>query len=129
MNCPSSTCAWHKICPISQHKPTKLTDLFGALVLLSPFAVFAQDVSVGSPAESSGSPQTSVIQRVEIVARQGSTELRRAASFAKQIYGREELDRYGDTNALDVMRRCERGHRRPAHARPRRRLYPNSDQR
>ena len=47
----------------------------------------------------------SVIQRVEIVARQGSTELRRAASFAKQIYGREELDRYGDTNALDVMRR------------------------
>ena len=105
MNCPSSTCAWHKICPISQHKPTKLTDLFGALVLLSPFAVFAQDVSVGSPAESSGSPQTSVIQRVEIVARQGSTELRRAASFAKQIYGREELDRYGDTNALDVMRR------------------------
>jgi len=31
--------------------------------------------------------------------------LRRAASFAKQIYGREELDRYGDTNALDVMRR------------------------
>ena len=28
----------------------------------------------GIPAESSGSPQTSVIQRVEIVARQGSTE-------------------------------------------------------
>jgi iron complex outermembrane receptor protein len=39
------------------------------------------------------------------VGRQGSTELRRAASVAKQIYGREELDRFGDTNALDVMRR------------------------
>jgi iron complex outermembrane receptor protein len=39
------------------------------------------------------------------VAKQGSTELRRAASVAKQIYGREELDRYGDTNTLDVLRR------------------------
>jgi iron complex outermembrane receptor protein len=42
---------------------------------------------------------------VEIAARQGATDLRRAASVAKQIYGREELDQYGDTNALDVLRR------------------------
>jgi outer membrane receptor for ferrienterochelin and colicins len=42
---------------------------------------------------------------VEIAGRLGSTELRRAASVAKQIYGREELDRFGDTNALDVLRR------------------------
>ena len=74
-------------------------------VFFLPLGVFAQDVGVGSPAEPGVSTQPSVIQRVEIVARQGSTELRRAASFAKQIYGREELDRYGDTNALDVMRR------------------------
>lgn len=75
------------------------------LVLLAPLSVSAQDAGIGTPTEPTGSPQPSVIQRVEIVARQGSTELRRAASFAKQIYGREELDRYGDTNALDVMRR------------------------
>lgn len=75
------------------------------LVLLAPLGVSAQDAGIGTPTEPTGSPQPSVIQRVEIVARQGSTELRRAASFAKQIYGREELDRYGDTNALDVMRR------------------------
>lgn len=74
-------------------------------VFFLPVGVFAQDVGVGSPAEPGVSTQPSVIQRVEIVAKQGSTELRRAASFAKQIYGREELDRYGDTNALDVMRR------------------------
>jgi len=74
-------------------------------VFFLPLGVFAQDVGVGSPAEPGVSAQPSVIQRVEIVARQGSTELRRAASFAKQIYGREELDRYGDSNALDVMRR------------------------
>jgi len=75
------------------------------LVFFLPLGVFAQDIGAGSPTEPGVSAQPSVIQRVEIVARQGSTELRRAASFAKQIYGREELDRYGDTNALDVMRR------------------------
>lgn len=75
------------------------------LVLLLPLGAFAQDAGLGTPAEPTGGPQPSVIQRVEIVARQGSTELRRAASFAKQVYGRDELDRYGDTNALDVMRR------------------------
>jgi iron complex outermembrane receptor protein len=74
-------------------------------VLSAPLSVWAQDSSVGGQAEPSATPQTSVIQRVEIVGRQGSTELRRAASVAKQIYGREELDRYGDTNVLDVMRR------------------------
>ena len=97
--------AWYPAYFLSQHITSKSTGILGALVLCLPLAVFAQDTGIGSPVESSGSPQTSVIQRVEIVARQGSTELRRAASFAKQIYGREELDRYGDTNALDVMRR------------------------
>ena len=72
-------------------------------VLAAPMGIWAQDSSVSGQAEPSATPQTSVIQRVEIVGRQGSTELRRAASVAKQIYGREELDRYGDTNALDVM--------------------------
>jgi len=97
--------AWQYPCALSHYKPAKSAGILRTLMLLAPLGVFAQDNSVGSPAESSGSGQTSVIQRVEIVARQGSTELRRAASFAKQIYGREELDRYGDTNALDVMRR------------------------
>ena len=97
--------AWQYPCALSHHKTAKSAGILRTLMLLAPLGVFGQDVSVGSPAESSGSGQTSVIQRVEIVARQGSTELRRAASFAKQIYGREELDRYGDTNALDVMRR------------------------
>jgi iron complex outermembrane receptor protein len=64
-----------------------------------------QDAAVGVQTEPGTGNQPSVIQRVEIVARQGSTELRRAASVAKQIYGREELDRYGDTNTLDVLRR------------------------
>ena len=73
--------------------------------LTAPISVWAQDSSIGGQAETTTAPQPSVIQRVEIVGRQGSTELRRAASVAKQIYGREELDRFGDTNVLDVMRR------------------------
>jgi iron complex outermembrane receptor protein len=73
--------------------------------LTAQISVWAQDSSVGGQTETTTAPQTSVIQRVEIVGRQGSTELRRAASVAKQIYGREELDRFGDTNVLDVMRR------------------------
>lgn len=40
-----------------------------------------------------------------MAALQGAIDLRRAASLTKQIQGREELDRYGDTNALDVLRR------------------------
>ncbi|MBL8330974.1 MAG: TonB-dependent receptor [Rubrivivax sp.] len=63
----------------------------------------AQDAGPGQP--DPATPQQSSVQRVEVIARQGANDLRRAASVAKQIYGREELDRFGDTNVLDVMRR------------------------
>jgi len=76
----------------------------GALLAVTP-GVYAQEAGPGGQAESTSSTQPSVKQNVEIVARQGSTELRRAASVAKQIYGREELDRFGDTSTLDVLRR------------------------
>ena len=77
-----------------------------ALALLTtPPAVLAQDAGPGGQSEPASGAQPSVTQRVEIAGRLGSTELRRAASVAKQIYGREELDRFGDTNALDVLRR------------------------
>ncbi len=74
-------------------------------LLVSPMGVRAQDAGPAGQGENTATSQPSVKQNVEIVARQGSTELRRAASVAKQIYGRDELDRYGDTNALDVLRR------------------------
>ena len=73
-------------------------------MLAGPLAASAQDAGPGGQSETTA-PQASSVQRVEIAARQGSTELRRAASVAKQVYGREELDRFGDTNALDVLRR------------------------
>jgi iron complex outermembrane receptor protein len=85
--------------------PRQTATWMALAALTAPISVWAQDSSVGGQTETTTAPQTSVIQRVEIVGRQGSTELRRAASVAKQIYGREELDRFGDTNVLDVMRR------------------------
>ncbi len=86
----------------NQVHPSQLMVL---LALAYPLGGMAQDSSVGGQTETGSGSQQSTVQRVEIVGRLGSTELRRAASVAKQIYGREELDRYGDTNALDVLRR------------------------
>jgi iron complex outermembrane receptor protein len=63
----------------------------------------AQDAGPGQA--DPATPQPTSAQRVDIVGRQGASDLRRAASVAKQIYGREELDKFGDTNVLDVMRR------------------------
>jgi iron complex outermembrane receptor protein len=99
MKCPSPFNARQRAFPM---RPTAEAALL--LSLCAPMFAIGQD-AVGVQTEPGTGNQPSVIQRVEIVAKQGSTELRRAASVAKQIYGREELDRYGDTNTLDVLRR------------------------
>lgn len=85
--------------------PTRIAGAVALLLLAGAPAALAQDAGPGASTEPAAGAQPSSVQRVEIAARQGSTELRRAASIAKQIYGREELDRYGDTNTLDVLRR------------------------
>lgn len=84
---------------------THIAGAVALLLLAGAPAALAQDAGPGASTEPAAGAQPSSVQRVEIAARQGSTELRRAASIAKQIYGREELDRYGDTNTLDVLRR------------------------
>ena len=75
----------------------------GALGWLSPYAAQAQEgPGAGEPAAQ---PTPSASQRIEVIGRNSSTDLRRQSKVAKQVYGREELDSYGDTNVLDVMRR------------------------
>ncbi len=75
----------------------------GAFGLLAPLAAQAQEgPGAGEPAAQ---PTPSAQQRIEVVGRNSSTDLRRQSKVAKQVYGREELDSYGDTNVLDVMRR------------------------
>jgi outer membrane receptor for ferrienterochelin and colicins len=73
--------------------------------LLSHAAALAQDAAGPGQGEATPPQTTSAQQRVEITARQSATDLRRDSRVAKQVYGRDELDKYGDTNALDVMRR------------------------
>jgi len=64
----------------------------------------AQAQEVGSNQEGGPAPGAK-LERVEISTRQTDTELRRRASIAKQVYGREELDKFGDTNVADVLQR------------------------
>ncbi len=82
---------------------TKTQKLAFTVMAVAACTAQAQDTGAGQPEPSGNQPSS--VQRVEIAARQSATDLRRAASVAKQIYGREELDQYGDTNALDVLRR------------------------
>lgn len=103
--CPSSARPAGQRAPrAGARRRHRLAQAAALALLAGPLAAQAQDAGPGTQTETTG-PQPSSVQRVEIAARQGSTELRRAASVAKQIYGREELDRFGDTNALDVLRR------------------------
>ncbi len=78
-----------------------------ALVLLaSPALVLAQDIPAGLGDTPARPQQGSRLERVELSSRQQSdTDLRRKSQVAKQIYGREEMDKYGDTNVSDVLKR------------------------
>jgi outer membrane receptor for ferrienterochelin and colicins len=50
--------------------------------------------------------QPGQLERVEVRGqRANDNEMRRRAPVAKQIYGREELDKYGDTQLSDVLKR------------------------
>ncbi|MDT8998581.1 TonB-dependent receptor [Paucibacter sp. APW11] len=73
-------------------------------VLAAPSA-HAQDLPPGV-GEPQPRPAGTKLERVEISSRSlGDTDLRRKSPVAKQIYGREEMDKYGDTNLADVLKR------------------------
>ena len=75
------------------------------LIAFAPFLVSTQVFAQEIPAIGDQTPRPPT-QRVEVGARLlNGTELRRNAMVAKQLYGREELDKYGDTNVLDVLKR------------------------
>ena len=65
----------------------------------------AQDLpgGVGDPTRA---PTGNRLDRVEVISRQQSdTDLRRRSQVAKQSYGREDMDKYGDSNVADVLKR------------------------
>lgn len=76
------------------------------------FAAMAM-LCLASPAQAQqevesdkNAPSATVLERVEVRAkRPGVVEIRRLSSVAKQIYGREELDQFGDTDLAATVRR------------------------
>ena len=78
------------------------TPALASLLLLCPALVLAQqevDRAATSPT------QNSQLERVSVTRQQTDTDLRRREPVAKQLYGREELDKYGDTQLSDVLKR------------------------
>ena len=66
----------------------------------------AAQEGAGLPGDGAPRAPGARLDRVEITARpQTDTELRRRAPVAKQVYGRAELDQYGDTSIADVLKR------------------------
>ncbi|MDM4767457.1 TonB-dependent receptor [Pelomonas sp. SE-A7] len=83
---------------------TKKHTIAAACALMLSGAAMAQE---GPQGPGDGQPRAGAkLERVEISARpQSDTDLRRKSQVAKQIYGREELDKFGDTNVADVLKR------------------------
>jgi len=86
----------------------KLAPITAACLSLIAGLAAAQGTPGGAPgADDTPAPRPGArIERIEITARpQTDTDLRRRAPVAKQIYGREEIDKYGDTSVADVLKR------------------------
>ena len=87
----------------------KLAPITAACSALLFGVCVAQEAPGGAPGVGgdSAAPRPGArIERIEVTARpQTDTDLRRRAPVAKQIYGREEIDKYGDTSVSDVLKR------------------------
>lgn len=78
------------------------TPALASLLLLCPALVLAQqEVDRAATPQSPGNQ----LERVEVRRTLTDTDLRRREPVAKQLYGRDELDKYGDTQLSDVLKR------------------------
>ncbi|MFN3302544.1 MAG: TonB-dependent receptor plug domain-containing protein [Roseateles sp.] len=80
------------------------TPALASLLLLCPALVLAQQ-EVDRASTSTPTPGNQQLERVSVTRQQTDTDLRRREPVAKQLYGREELDKYGDTQLSDVLKR------------------------
>jgi iron complex outermembrane receptor protein len=74
-----------------------------SLLLLCPALALAQQEVDRAAPTSPGTPNQ--LDRVEVRRTLTETDLRRREPVAKQLYGRDELDKYGDTQLSDVLKR------------------------
>lgn len=75
-----------------------------SLLLFCPALVLAQQ-EVDRAQSNPPTPGNQQLERVTVKSQQTDTDLRRRQPVAKQLYGREELDKYGDTQLSDVLKR------------------------
>ena len=75
-----------------------------SLLLLCPALVLAQQ-EVDRATNTAPPANNNQLERVSVTRQQTDTDLRRRQPVAKQLYGREELDKYGDTQLSDVLKR------------------------
>ena len=68
-------------------------------------AVLAALVHVASPAGAQQADTAKPVAQVEVTGQTASYDARRDDTAMKIVVGREELDRYGDTSVLDVLKR------------------------
>lgn len=79
------------------------TPALATLLLLSPALALAQQEV--DRAATSPTPNNQQLERVSVTRQQTDTDLRRREPVAKQLYGREELDKFGDSQLSDVLKR------------------------
>lgn len=80
------------------------TPALASLLLLCPALALAQQ-EVDRAATSPTPNNSNQLERVSVTRQQTDTDLRRREPVAKQLYGRDELDKYGDTQLSDVLKR------------------------
>ena len=85
---------------------SRICACIATLVGLSAGSAWAQEMPGGAGEQPAARAPGGKLERVEVLGKQTSdNDLRRRAQIAKQIYGREELDKYGDNNVADVLKR------------------------
>ena len=78
-----------------------------ALLALAALALApAAHAQPAAPAAAASAPASTSLERVEVQGRRDDpTEMRRNASAAKIVIGRQEIEQYGDSTLGDVIRR------------------------
>lgn len=95
-------CRQHADIPTFRSLVLKSISLATLLLLCPALALAQQEVD---RAQTTTPGTQNQLDRVEVRRTQTDTDLRRREPVAKQLYGRDELDKYGDTQLSDVLKR------------------------
>lgn len=82
-----------------------LPRLLSLLLAALPLGAVAADGDAAEKPKSTGKDSRTLGEVVVSASRLSDTEQRRFATAAKMVFGREELDRYGDSSLGDVLKR------------------------